>query len=105
MKREDIAIKQMEEVINRGEFNKKGGFWHSSLIENNLIDHFIPFMPLERSHIKMCAKADLEQKGHPVTEQILNNVADELIYFPDDLKVFSVSGCKRISAKVDLIMG
>ena len=105
MKREDITIKQMEVVINRGEFNKKGGFWHSSVIENNLIDHFIPFMPLERSHIKMCAKADLEQKGHPVTEQILNNVADELIYFPDDLKVFSVSGCKRVSGKVDLIMG
>ena len=105
MKREDITIKQMEEVINLGEFNKKGGFWHSSLIENNLIDHFIPFMPLERSRIKMCAKADLEQKGHPVTEQILNNVADELIYFPADLKVFSNSGCKRVSGKVDLIMG
>jgi len=53
----------------------------------------------------MCAKADLEQKGHPVTEQILNNVADELIYFPADLKVFSKSGCKRVSGKVDLIMG
>ena len=62
-------------------------------------------MPLERSHIKMCAKADLEQKGHPVTELILNNVADELLYFPDDLKVFSQSGCKKISSKVDYIMG
>ena len=105
MKREDITIKQLEEVINFRQFNMKGGFWHSSLIENNLIDHFIPFIPLERSHIKMCAKADLEQKGHPVTEQILNNVADELKYFPDDLKVFSQSGCKKVSSKVDYIMG
>ena len=104
-KREDIKIKQMDKVINLGEFNNKGGFWHSSLIEKNLIDYFIPFLPLERSHIKMCAKADLEQKGHPVTELILNNVADELIYFPDDLKVFSQSGCKKISSKVDYIMG
>ena len=105
MKREDITIKQLEEVINFRQFNMKGGFWHSSLLENNLIDHFIPFIPLERSHIKMCAKADLEQKGHSVTEQILNNVADELKYFPDDLKVFSVTGCKRVSGKVDLIIG
>lgn len=105
-KREDIKIKQMDKVINLGEFNNKGsGFWHSALIEKNLIDYFIPFMPLERSHIKMCAKADLEQKGHPVTELILNNIADELMYFPDDLKVFSQSGCKKVSSKVDYIMG
>ena len=105
-KREDIKIKEMDKVINLGEFkNKEGGFWHSSLIDKNLIDYFIPFLPLERSHIKMCAKADLEQKGHPVTELILNSIADELIYFPDDLKVFSLSGCKKISSKVDYIMG
>jgi len=53
----------------------------------------------------MCAKANLKQKGHPVTEEILNKVAEELIYYPDDLKVFSQSGCKKISSKVDFIMG
>ena len=104
-KRKDITIKHMDKVINQGEFNNKGGFWHSELIDKNLIDYFIPFMPLERSHIKMCAKADLEQKRHPVTEQILDMVANELDYFPDDLKVFSLSGCKKISSKVDFIMG
>ena len=103
-KREDIGIKQMDKIINLGEFNSKGGLWHSSLIEEHLIDYFVPFMPLERSHIKMCAKADLEQKGHPITEQNLNNIADELLYFPEDLKVFSQSGCKKVSSKVDYIM-
>ena len=104
-KREHITIKQMDEVINSGEFNNKGGFWHSSLIEKNLIDYFIPFLPLERSHIKMCTKADLKQKGHPVAEFILNRIADELLYFPDDSKVFSKSGCKKISSKVDVVIG
>ena len=104
-KREHITIKQMDEVVNFGEFNNKGGFWHSSLIEKNLIDYFIPFLPLERSHIKMCTKADLKQKGHPVAEFILNRIADELLYFPDDLKVFSKSGCKKISSKVDVVIG
>lgn len=94
----------MDKVINLGEFNNRGGFWHSSLIEKNLIDYFIPFMPLERSHVKMCAEADLKQKGHPVTDSILNKVADELLYFPDDLKAFSMSGCKKISSKVDYVM-
>ena len=104
-KREHITIKQMDEVMNFGEFNNKGGFWHSSLIEKNLIDYFIPFLPLERSHIKMCTKADLKQKGQPVAEFILNRIADELLYFPDDLKVFSKSGCKKISSKVDVVIG
>ena len=51
----------------------------------------------------MCARVDLEKKGHPVPEQVLNSIADELLYFPEDLKVFSQSGCKKISSKVDYI--
>ena len=43
----------------------------------------------------MCAKVDLEKKGHPVTEQVLNSIADELLYFPEDLKVFSQSFAVR----------
>ena len=49
----------------------------------------------------MCAKVDLEKKGHPVTEQVLNSIADELLDYPEDLKVFSQSGCKKVSSKVD----
>lgn len=103
-KREEIRIKPLDEALNLNEFNAKTGFWHSSLIEKHLIDYFIPFLPLERSHIKMCAKADLELKGYPVTEEILNRVADEMLYSPEDLKVFSKSGCKKVSSKVDYIM-
>ena len=61
----------MDKVVNLGEFNTKGGFWRSSFIEKNPVDYFIPFLPLERSHVKMCAKVDLEKKGHPVTEQVM----------------------------------
>ena len=104
-KREDIRIKPLDEALYFDEFFKaKTGFWHSSLIERHLIDYFIPFLPLERSHIKMCAKADLELKGYPVTEEILNRVADEMLYYPEDFKVFSKSGCKKVSSKVDFIM-
>ena len=52
----------------------------------------------------MCARVDLEKKGHPVPEQVLNSIADELLYFPEDLKVFSQSGCKKVSSKVDYII-
>lgn len=104
-RREDITIRQMDQIINLGAFNMKGGFWHSTLIEKNLIDYFIPFMPMERAQVKACAKADMEEKGYPVTDKSLNLVADELQYFPKDKKVFSQSGCKKVSSKVDIIMG
>ena len=53
----------------------------------------------------MCGKADLEKKGHPVTESIINRIVDELLYFLEAFKVFSESGCKKISIKVDYVMG
>ena len=105
-RREDLTVKEMDRIINHGAFNTKGSaFWHSCLIEDNLVDFFIPFLPLERSHIKLCVKADLEEKGYPVTDSVLNSVADEMLYFPEDEKVFSKSGCKKVSSKVDYVMG
>lgn len=105
-KREDIKIKQMDKVINFGEFNNKGsGFWYLVLIEKNFIDYFILFMSLERFYIKMCVKVDLEQKGYLVIELIFNNIVDEFMYFLDDLKVFFQFGCKKVFSKVDYIMG
>ena len=102
--REEISHKEMEEVINIGAFNEKGGLWHSSLIEKNLISAFVPFLPLERRHVKLCIRDDLKNKAQPVTKEILNKVADELLYFPPSNKLFSKSGCKRVSQKVDLII-
>ena len=104
-KREDFKITDIQREIHLEEHRNEGGLWHSSLIDNSVIDHVIPFLPMERSHVKMCAKADLEEKGHPVTDSILNMVADEISYFPNDIKVFSLSGCKTISGKVDYVMG
>ena len=103
--RESITIKQMDRFINLGTFNSKGGFWHAAVIAANLIDYFVPFLPLNRSHIKQCAKTDMEQKNYTVTDSALDKVADELLYFPDDVKVFSRSGCRKVSTKVDFIMG
>ncbi len=102
--RETITLKDMEEVINMGAFNEKGGLWHSSLIEKNLISAFVPFLPLERRHVKLCIRDDLALKGQKVTEDMLSKVADELLYFPAEHKLFSKSGCKRVSQKVDLLI-
>jgi len=81
-----------------------GGLWHSSLIDRNLITAFVPFLPLERKHVKLCIEDDLRHKNYPVTKDVVNKVADILPYFPPGVNLFAASGCKRVSQKVDLVM-
>jgi len=81
-----------------------GGLWHSSLIDRNLITAFIPFLPMERKHVKLCIEDDLRYKNHQVTEDIVNKVADVLPYYPPEAKLFARSGCKWVSQKVDLML-
>ncbi|XP_074650311.1 torsin-1A-like [Tubulanus polymorphus] len=104
-KREDISFKKMEEIITLNSYNEKGGLWHSSLISKNLINAFIPFLPLERIHVKMCIKDDLLSKGHRhPSEELISSIADEMHYFPKEVKLYSTSGCKRVTEKVDYVM-
>ncbi|XP_038063491.1 torsin-2A-like [Patiria miniata] len=63
----------------------------------------IPFLPLERYHIKQCAKRRLEHKNMTATEERLEWVADQLTYYPEDWPIFSSSGCKKVAGKVDLL--
>lgn len=82
-----------------------GGLRYSELIKNHLIDHYIPFLPLERSHIKLCIHDYFATKGvnNPTDEQI-SKVADMLQYFPKGVEIYSTSGCKRVAQKVDLYL-
>jgi hypothetical protein len=35
----------------------------SESIESNLIDHYVPFLPLEESHVRQCIKAEFRNRG------------------------------------------
>ncbi|KAE8582966.1 hypothetical protein XENTR_v10020402 [Xenopus tropicalis] len=101
-KREDINLFEVEHQLSLAAFNNKdSGFWHSGLIDKNLIDFFVPFLPLEFQHVKMCVRAELRQRGYEVDEEIVTKVAKEMTYFPKDENVFSVKGCKVVSTKLE----
>ncbi|KAM8934518.1 torsin-1A-like [Pelodytes ibericus] len=104
-RREDLQLKDLESILSIGIFNNdKSGFWHSSLIDKNLIDFFVPFLPLEFRHVKMCALAELQQRGLVADEAIAADVAHEMTYYPKDDRLFSDKGCKTVSAKLDLLL-
>ena len=81
-----------------------GGLWHSELIQKHLITAFVPFLPLERKHIKLCIIDVLGQKNITATTDLVDRVADELQYSPGRSGLFSTSGCKRIEEKVDFVV-
>ncbi|XP_078406228.1 torsin-1A-like [Cetorhinus maximus] len=104
-KREDIHLKDLESKVSIGVFNnKKSGFWHTSLIDKNLIDYFVPFLPLEYKHVKLCVKEELKARGYEEDEQIMTEIADEMTYFPENEKIYSDKGCKTVATKLDFYL-
>lgn len=78
-----------------------GGLWHSGLIDKNLIDYFIPFLPLEYKHVKMCVRAEMRARGTAVDEDVVTSVADEMTFFPKVEKIYSDKGCKTVQSRLD----
>ncbi|KAG8447738.1 hypothetical protein GDO86_015014 [Hymenochirus boettgeri] len=100
--REEIQLSDVEQHLSLSAFNRKdSGFWHSSLIDQNLIDFFVPFLPLEYQHVKMCVRAELQQRSYIVDEELVTMVSKEMTYYPKEEQVFSLKGCKVVSSKLD----
>ena len=60
-----------------GAFNEAGGLQHSRMIEKNLVDVFVPFLPLERRHVKTCVRQELDRRhvsGHRDHEELVDEV-------------------------------
>lgn len=102
--REEITMKDIEPLVTRGAFNERGGFQFSELLSSELVDLYVPFLPLEKRHVRQCIEAELNHRGIQKSKEFINNIADELIYSPKEIELFSVSGCKRIQQKINLAM-
>jgi len=102
--REDIVLKEVEPLIKKGMFNKKGGLHESKIIKNNLVDYYVPFLPLERQHVELCARDELKRNGYRATEHLITRIADEMKYYPSDTELFSSTGCKRVSETVPIVI-
>ncbi|CAJ1070345.1 torsin-1A-like isoform X1 [Xyrichtys novacula] len=100
--REEIELRDLETELSLAVFNnKKSGLWHTSLIDKNLVDFFVPFLPLEFRHIVQCAMAEMKARGLKPDQSVAEQVAEDVVYFPKAERVFSVKGCKTIESKLD----
>jgi len=103
--RDSISLTEMEELITVAAYNEEGGLRFSNLIMNHLIDQFIPFLPLERDHVRLCiADAFRSRIGRDPSETETNEILNSLNFSPKNFEIFSTSGCKRIAQKVEFFL-
>ncbi|XP_068681706.1 uncharacterized protein [Montipora foliosa] len=102
--RENLTSSELENIFH-GVIENTPDIWFADLLKEDVIDHLVPFLPLERMHVKQCIRRDLIKKGFAVEETMVKNIADQMDYFPKGHNFFSVSGCKKVSSRVDVIMG
>uniref|UniRef100_A0A674CC52 Torsin family 1 n=1 Tax=Salmo trutta TaxID=8032 RepID=A0A674CC52_SALTR len=98
----EMELKDLETPLSLSVFNKQSKpavHYHS--LDALLVDFFVPFLPLEYKHCLMCGMAEMTAKGLKPNQEVANQMARELIYFPETEKLFSVKGCKTISSKLD----
>ncbi|KAK6732240.1 hypothetical protein RB195_016556 [Necator americanus] len=103
--REDLTLNNFERMLMQAAYNEPGGLKLTELISSHLIDHFIPFLPMERRHIYSCTVFYLKSRGREdlaKDDELVQRIVNSLQYFPKDKEIFSSSGCKRIAAKAGL---
>ncbi|XP_059381787.1 torsin-1A-like [Carassius carassius] len=99
--REEIQLRDLETELSQSVFSNEGsGLRNSILIDKKLVDFFVPFLPLEYKHVIQCGLAEMASQGFTPTNIVIKRMADDLIFFPKDERVFSVQGCKLIANKL-----
>lgn len=80
------------------------GFGHSCLVKENLIDFFVPFLPLEYRHVRLCARDAFLSQELLYTEEALDQIAKMMVYVPKEEQLFSSQGCKSISQRINYFL-
>jgi len=100
--REAISYSHLEELVNQGAFNELGGLHKSTIIDSSLIDLYVPFLPLERQHVRQCIRNEATNRNVSLTEEEVESISGSLSYWPEDTRLFSMTGCKKVASKLDL---
>ncbi|NXQ96046.1 TOR3A protein, partial [Sagittarius serpentarius] len=103
--REEISMEFLEQRL-RLELQKpeESGYARSHLLEENVIDFFVPFLPLEYHHVKLCARDAFLARGLPYSEAALDEVARMMVFVPKEEKLFSAQGCKSVSQRINYFL-
>ncbi|XP_076755434.1 torsin-1A isoform X1 [Xylocopa sonorina] len=102
--RSEARLQDFENLISIGAFNEKGGFYHSDTIDSSVIDHYVPFLPLEEVHIKKCLKKAFANRGIDPSNDMIEEGLSYVTFGPPPHNLYATAGCKRLEQKVAAII-
>ncbi|XP_054443686.1 torsin-3A [Pteronotus mesoamericanus] len=103
--REEIALEHLAPHLQAALVAATdSGFGHSRLLKENLIDFFVPFLPLEYHHVRLCARDAFLTQELPYTEEVLDEIAKMVVYVPKEEQRFSSQGCKSIAQRINYFL-
>lgn len=103
--REDITLQELEPAVTRAVLdNPHHGFCRSGILEEQLLDALVPFLPLQRHHVRHCVFNELAQLGLEAREEVVQAVLDSISFFPEEEQLFSSNGCKTVASRITLFL-
>ncbi|KAL3974980.1 hypothetical protein ACER0C_023606 [Sarotherodon galilaeus] len=92
-KREEITLKDLETSLSQFSNDQ-------SLIDNNMVDFFIPFLPLEHRHVIQCVMAEMKAIGFQPDKDVAHRVVRDISYVHHSENVFVNSGCMTVASRL-----
>ncbi|PAA91113.1 hypothetical protein BOX15_Mlig000610g1, partial [Macrostomum lignano] len=80
----------------------------SAVFQQNLVSHYVPFLPLEREHVTGCIEDYLRasQPNYLAAQRrqlFIDRVLKQLRFKPENERFFSESGCKMVISKAQFV--
>ncbi|XP_017074819.1 torsin-like protein [Drosophila eugracilis] len=98
--REESRLSDFEALLKKAAYNLDGGMKRTTMIESHVIDHFIPFLPMEKVHVIQCLEAEFSRWNRNPDNKIINDIITNSISFDRIHGLFAVTGCKTLEKKV-----
>uniref|UniRef100_A0A182PB48 Beta-1,4-galactosyltransferase 7 n=1 Tax=Anopheles epiroticus TaxID=199890 RepID=A0A182PB48_9DIPT len=94
--REETKLHDFESTVEIAAYNLDGGLFKSELIEKHVVDHFVPFLPLELRHVEDCIRTEYRKfSNDKMPDELLRAVTKEAVTF-DETGLYSNSGWKEL---------
>lgn len=73
--RDETKLHHFESTLEIASYNLVGGLYKSELIESHVVDHFVPFLPLELRHVEQCIRTEYRKfTDQKMSDQMLRYV-------------------------------
>jgi hypothetical protein len=97
--RKELAYSDFEGLVSKGAYHVEGG-----LLLSSVVDLFVPFLPLERRHVRRCAEQELAHRQRCPDPDVAEAAVRQLQFWPEESRLFAASGCKRVPQKIDVLL-